>query len=488
MIKQHLTIRSELAWLLTAVMSAAFISLFISFEAGALSLLFMAAAWWTWQHPENGFQLLLVILPILPMFKITQTIGTITLLKDVIIITLFVRQFLWPFITQTLPYRRNALFLPIAALTTWTVFEVFQADALLLGILRARDILLYLLLYFAVLYLPHSWPLMKERARLLIYGFAITLVLSVYQWYFAFDSSVLRFDPVRQIWIPRLSSTLGHPSVFGQYLIVIFCLLAAYSTCAVSRLSKTALLLLAAATVPAIFLTYSRAVWLGLAVAAVTLAASFFLQAYYAKQKNMRKFTYAACVLVIIVIALGPLLHQLPLFDYVRSFLDPAYQSNAARLEFLARLLASQSNSDAIFGKGLGDVLQQNFRTTDLALFDVASGSSRAVQLAKNSTLVDNQYLKTWVEMGLIGLLIYLWLYWTITKSIWSLYQPEQKSTDNNLVRMSRLWMSGFLAAFIVQAFFIDIWDVFPTNALFWIVAAFVSAAQTPTTEQKLPL
>ncbi|HLD25684.1 MAG TPA: hypothetical protein VJC05_01405, partial [Candidatus Andersenbacteria bacterium] len=154
-----------------------------------------------------------------------------------------------------------------------------------------------------------------------------------------------------------------------------------------------------------------------------------------------------------------------PVGVYVRSALDPTYGSNEERIEFAARLIAPMANVEALVGRGLGDVLVQNFRAVDLQAIDIAAGAAREVQLTKNATLVDNQWLKTFVEMGLAGLLIYGWMFWRVGKQAWQ------------VTEITGLWGLGFLAAFIIQGFFIDIWDIFPTNAAFWVVAAMVSGA-----------
>jgi hypothetical protein len=130
----------------------------------------------------------------------------------------------------------------------------------------------------------------------------------------------------------------------------------------------------------------------------------------------------------------------------------------------------------ALFGAGLGDVTLQNFREVDVTAFDVTSGASRTVQLAKNATLVDNQYLKTFIEMGLAGLLLYAWLYWRVFRGALRVTGYELPTT-----RIIGLWGIGFLASFLVQAFFIDIWDIFPTNLAFWLIAALVSREQVKT-------
>src|SRR3989338_4533647 len=232
-------VQASLAWIIIGGLVAAFIALFFSWQLGFFCLLFMATAWWVWDNPEPGFWLLIVLAPILPMLKVTQTIGTATLVKDVIILTLFIRQFLWPLIQQTLPYRRAALTAPIMWLFVWTMIETVRADnGLLLGVLRARDIILYALLYLGVLYLPHSRKLMKQRLFWLLAATCVVLLLGIYQWWWAMDSAVLRFDPVREIWIPRISSVLAHPSIFGQYVVSVALLVGALAVFSGSRRVK----------------------------------------------------------------------------------------------------------------------------------------------------------------------------------------------------------------------------------------------------------
>lgn len=469
--------RNEFAWILIAVLVSAVISLFLSLQLGFMMLIFLAAAWWVWEYPEEGFLWFILVAPILPMLKITQTIGTTTLIKDVIILTLFLKTFLWPLITKRLSYRRNVFVIPILILLGWTAFETLRADSLVLGILRARDITLYMFLYFGVLYLPHNREIMKTRVKWAIAGLIVIMMLGVYQWFFAVDSTVLRFDPVRNIWIPRLSSVMAHPSIFGQYLVTAALLaLAGIAQYKKSRIG-VAWLALFVALLPLIFITYSRAVWIGL-VSGVALM--FLVFVGYEVMYRMRKRTIVKSVLVgagILILVSVVMLKFTPVGLYVRSAIDPSYGSNEERLEFMARLIGPITNTEAMIGKGLGDVLAQNFREVDLGVYDIASGSSRSVQLTKNRTLVDNQYLKSFVETGLVGLLIYALLFWVFLKSAVTMFRGSTSKHTSKHSLVVKLWGVGFLAAFVVQGLFIDIWDIFPTNALFWIVAALVSVS-----------
>ena len=464
--------RNEFACILIAVLVSAFISFFLSFQLGFFMLLFLAAAWWVWEHPEPGFLLLLLIAPVLPMLKITQSIGTATLIKDVIILTLFLKTFLWPLLTKKLPYRRNVFVFPILILLAWTAFETLRADSLVLGILRARDITLYMFLYFGVLYLPHSKQIMKERVRWVIAGLITIMCLGIYQWFFAADSTVMRYDPVREIWIPRLSSAMAHPSIFGQYLVTAALLALAFITR--YKKSKQGLIwsILFIALLPLIFITYSRAVWIGLVVGGGLMLLVYIGQEIIHRISKKTLIKSALIFIGVIVLGSTLVLKFTPVGIYVRSAIDPSYGSNEERLVFVARLIGPLTNTEALIGKGLGDVLTQNFREVDLEIYDIASGSSRSVQLTKNRTLVDNQYIKSFVETGLVGLLIYALLFWVFFKSAITEFRDSP-----SYIKIIKLWGVGFLAAFVVQGLFIDIWDVFPTNALFWIVAALMSVS-----------
>lgn len=475
-----MTHRNEFAWMLIAVAVTACIALFINLQTGFYALLFAAVAWWAWMNAEESLLFFILLAPLLPMFKVTQTLGNFTLVKDVIIGTLFFKQFLLPLVTQRLPYRRNIFLLPGLMLLGWVSISTLQADSLTLGILRARDIVLYMMLYMAVLYLPASKEIILERAKWFLVGLGGLLMLALYQWFFAPDGAVLRFDPARSIWIPRISSTFAHPTVFGEYLNLAVAFFTAIFI-VIKKQSRWLAALGVLILLPFIYLTYSRGVWLGLLFCWGAMAASLLIHRLHIGTLSRTVWVRVAGSLVVFILILSAITAFTPVGTFVRSAVDPTYPSNQIRLQFVNRLIASTSDTQALFGKGLGDIVQQVINTTvDITGEDVASGDSRSVQLSKDSTLVDNQHLKTFIEMGLVGLLLYFWVYVTIIKGSFTLSQ----NTQYGMGQIIGFTCIGFVAAFVVQGLFVDIWDVFPTNALFWIVAALVSVSLVPVPEE----
>lgn len=473
MITRALTIQRELAWALVVVSVAATVALIVSPQLAFFLLLFAVLGWWTWHNPTPAFGVLVVISPFLPMLKITQTLGLMTLMKDVIIITLFLRLVFVPLLQRRLPYRRNMLLAPIFALLVWVAVALARADVVTLGILRTRDIGLYILAYFAVLYLPRKKMFWRSQFWLFIMSAIVVAGLAIWQWFMAPDSAVLRFDPARAVWIPRASSIMAHPSVLGEYMVMVVGLLASVMIVLAGWwrvVSAGAIIVL----FPLIYLTYSRAVWIALVVGLGVLGVVYIWKIFRDRGLGRRLvWTTLSVVLVgVLMFLIG--LRTTSLDVFIRSAVDPTYGSNFERLEFMARLISPLQSGDAIIGMGLGDVLQQNFRTVEINTFDIASGADRSVQLAKNSTLVDNQYLKTFIEMGLIGLIIYGWLFWRMARGAWWLVMTDG-SGPRRVDKIIGLWAIGFLAAFVTQALFIDIWDIFPTNLAWWVIAGLVS-------------
>ncbi len=463
-------VRDSIAWGSIALAASVLVGVTLGIQAAVFCLLAAFIAWWTWNNPEESFLLLIALSPLLPMLKVTQTIGNATLVKDVIIIVLFCRTFLMPLLTQRLPYRKNALFAPVLMLAAWALIEVLHAGVTALSILRLRDIGLYMLLYFGVLYLSHSAQAMKIRFFVFLATLGITGLLGIFQFISLPDSTVLRFDPEREVWIPRIASTFAHPTVFAEYLITgaVFLLGVVLlgkrnlQTAVYSLLGLLAICIL-------LYFTYTRAGWIGFAGGIAAMLFTYLLSAYKGKKPSAR---WVIAGLGAAIIVLYGLISFTPVGTFLRTAIDPSYASNADRIMFVVQLISRTSNADAIWGKGLGNVISFAYEGGDATAFDIASGESRTIQRTKDQTLVDNQYIKTFIEMGIVGVVFTFWLFWRFFLASWYAFKSN-KNTAHTL----GIAGIGFLVSFMIQAAFVDIWDVYPTNAIFWTFAALLSAS-----------
>jgi hypothetical protein len=441
-----------------------FLGLFFSVQAGLLMLVGAWAAAFAWKYPKYAFWTLLFFAPILPILKITETLSLITPLKDFIIVALFLRVVVFPILRKEDPYRRNVVLVPIILLVVWAVFGALRADSHLLGILRLRDILLYVPMLWIARGLIVSQKDFTNFLKIIFTTVALTLSLAIVQLVFFADGAVLRFDPSSSSWIPRASSVLAHPNNLGSYLIIVLPIVFAYAwkKLEFSR-ERIFIALVAIVGAAVIYSTYSRSVWVAFAA---TILALIIINVGQKKKINGKYL-----ILGLIIIAVGAFAFP-RVGNLLRTAIDPTYGSNAERLQILTGLVASTTNTSAMIGRGLGDVYQGTGREINISLSDIVSADTQNVRTAKDRTFVDNAVIKTWIETGLAGLIIVSFLLWRVLRLAWNMVKTG--NTDKE-----KTFAVGFFSAtigLVVMSFFLDIPEVFPIALYWWTFVGILEA------------
>ncbi|TSC63740.1 MAG: hypothetical protein G01um1014106_412 [Parcubacteria group bacterium Gr01-1014_106] len=458
---------------LLAMFGVSVIALFLGLFFSALSgLLFSAAAWValaTWRYPWPAFLLLIAVAPFLLILKATVVLGPITLLKDIVILTLFVRSLRGDGVFLSAPLR-----VPIIALLVWNMIAFLRADAFALGVLRLRDLLLYVLL------LPIAARLVQtpERRRTFFTVFlgtaALVLALGVFQWFLFPDSMVLRFDAARQIWIPRVASVLAHPNHLGGYLVFVVALAAGIAWtrgCAWrARISAGALI---CASVVAAYFTYSRSAWIAVPLA---LGSTVLIAGAH------RAFRAVGAIVLLLLLAAGVAFAIPATRDYIRAVANPAYQSNRTRLDIFAGSLSEVSNVGVLIGEGLGDTATVLQRTADISVHDIVAGEVREAQIAKARTFVDNGVVKTWVEQGTVGLVIVGWIAVRLLHLGFRTFRAG--IAESRAIGMA---MGVLVCGLFALWFLLDVPDMFPANLYFWVFAGLLTAAEVSNSKSQIP-
>jgi signal transduction histidine kinase len=96
--------------------------------------------------------------------------------------------------------------------------------------------------------------------------------------------------------------------------------------------------------------------------------------------------------------------------------------------------------------------------------------------------LIDGQYIRTLPEVGIIGLLAFLWLLWTIYKSSLGIY----KQMNDNLYKGLVL---GFMAGFIglaVHALTANTFIIIRIMEPFWFIAGIIMVLPAVKKEEEL--
>ncbi|TSC72428.1 MAG: hypothetical protein G01um101438_512 [Parcubacteria group bacterium Gr01-1014_38] len=442
--------------------TALFLGLFFSAQAG---LLFLAAAWvavGTWRYPWPAFLLLIATAPFLLILKATVVLGPLTVLKDVVILTLFLQSLRGG--GSLLP---PALRVPVLALVAWDLVTFVRADAFALGLLRLRDLLLYIPLLVIAARQIHTTERQRTFFTVFLGTAGLILLLAGIQRLQFPDSMVLRFDAARQVWIPRVSSVLAHPNHLGGYLVFTLALAAAVTGIrGLPRGLRLGAGILTAAGLVATTLTYSRSAWIAVPVALISAA----VLPRVALAPRAVGAAFLTMVLFGSAVLAVPRVRQ-----FVRAVADPAYQSNKTRLEIAAGSLVGISNVGAVIGEGLGDTTTLLQRTAEISLYDIVSAGAQEVQVAKARTFVDNGVVKTWVEQGAIGLVIVGW----IAAHLVRLGLLALRHATDPETRAIGVAATAAVCGLAVLWLFLDVTDMFPANLYFWTFAGLVAGARS---------
>jgi O-antigen ligase len=442
-----------------------FLGLFFSAQAGLLLLAGAWAAAFSWKYPKRVFWLLLFFVPILSILKITETFSLVTPLKDFIIVALFLRVVIFPILRKEDPYRRNAILVPIILLVVCAIIGALRADSHLLGILRLRDILLYIPMLWIARGLIVSRKDFVNFLKVIFATVSLVLSLAFIQLIFFADGTVLRLDPSNGSWIPRASSVLAHPNNLGSYLIIILPIVFAFAWRKFKFFRERILaVLIAIAGAIIVYSTYSRSVWMAFAV---TILALILINVRQRKKNHVKYFIFGAIVVAIGVFAF-PRVGNL-----LRTVVDPTYGSNSERLQILTDLVASSTNTSTLIGRGLGDIYQGTDREINISLSDIVSADTQNVRTAKDRTFVDNAVIKTWTETGLAGLIIVSFLLWRVLCLAWGV-------AINGKTDKEKTFAVGFFSAtigLVVMSFFLDIPEVFPIALYWWTFIGILEAS-----------
>ena len=88
-----------------------------------------------------------------------------------------------------------------------------------------------------------------------------------------------------------------------------------------------------------------------------------------------------------------------------------------------------------------------------------------------------NLYVKIWLEMGLVGLIVFLWI---VGESLWNglrhLYKRNSFNPDSTLLLQ---WSVASVIAFLVSGLVIPNLDAYPPNYYFWLLLGLLSRAKT---------
>ena len=307
------------------------------------------------------------------------------------------------------------------------------------GLLYTLRYIEYFLLYILVVNHIHS----RKQIKFFLGAFFITCaIVSVY--------GIIQIPQGIRVSAP-FEGQVGEPNTFGGYLLFIFCLALGISLKKVPknlRLAMAGLIILI--SFPFLY-TLSRASY-------IAIIFSFLTFILFSKRKLVLITVMTTIAVSVLVIRPEAVLERV---KYTFAFEDESlakigdvyldYSSSARIFSWVDSFQTWKKHP--ILGRGISGI-----------------------------GLIDGQYIRTLPEMGIIGLLAFLWLLWTIYKSSLGIY----KQMDDNLYKGLTL---GFMAGFIglaVHALTANTFIIIRIMEPFWFIAGIIMVLPKVKEEEEL--
>lgn len=371
-----------------------------------------------------------------------------------------------------IPY--NPIFLPLIAFVSFSFLTILNPalPSLIQGVMGWRFLSSSLLLFFAGFYA------FSDRRR-------IWRVLTLFSWVgilvalYGLVQLIRGYTPTEQAWINNLSATMIIENAGGRYRLMsttgsgvdlgfLLCLniLALVGQTLATRQGRTWRVGALGLMSVVLIYTYVRTAWM-----ALLLGLTFLLLARFWYIKGIR----LAFPLILGMGITLMLLLPFGLASVANQFDNLALRS---RLGSLSNPFADRSINDRLHTwDTIWDVIQEH--PLGLGTGTTGAASLRyASTIPSELTVIDNTYLKIVVEMGWLGLAIFLWLVFTV---LWQSWRAIAQLSGAD--RILGLGLAACFVAFLLLLVFGEYIELNPGRSLIWILMGFLCSLPRLTRE-----
>jgi len=256
--------------------------------------------------------------------------------------------------------------------------------------------------------------------------------------------------------VVRMQSFLAGPNQLGSYLLIPIFISLVYLISAKSNKLKLLLTVYCLLLIFSLFYTYSRSAWLAFAAGLVVLILIKIKQRYPLK-------TFLITMSAIFVVLIG-LLIFIQYQPFGIKFADVYINHQGSNLERFSRLQASfETIIKTPWGLGIGQ-----------------AGQAQLHSMSATALISENWYLQIGVELGILGLIIYLLVIYHFLKNLWQTLKFLTGKFGHDL---SLAVFSGFIVLSL-HAMFLHTWSDISTALTFWFLVGLI-LTQTSTKLQK---
>jgi hypothetical protein len=441
-------------------------------------------------RPESGVVMLMAYTPFEPFLLkfVPDDVYVYTRYASEMVIYVLIASLAWRYLARRMKVPLTPIDLPFVMLLLVAVTSiVINAVPALSAVLGVRQIIRFILLFFAVVYLMPKEKFIKSMTVMMGVIVVLQAGLGLVQAASggAIDDFLLPSEGkflegiqltagTQQFWSQgtRIFATMGRYDQLGQFLCLFLLLGAGLLYFAGRQRDVRTLWIVMVMGLPALLLTLSRASWFGFVLGLLIIAA------YFMRDRRFRVGAVVAIVLAAGYVAYSGLVVRYLIESPEQTIVERFFESFS-----LARFQGEYY--------GLGRVywmVQTPFVVATSPFFGVGpsmygGGAAAALHNTKvydalglpfgvygTDGYIDNNWFSLWGELGTIGVLVYLWMFVVLLLMSVRVFRKAHEPYVKGLA----LGFVGVIFAVSFQAFLATAFEIRTLAVYFWIYAAFV--------------
>ncbi len=338
------------------------------------------------------------------------------------------------------PDRRTRLTKPILALVLVGVaYTILDLTSLSINIEGFRAMFQYMFVFFIAFYLTDRPANTKGLLAIAVIIGTLMALFGIYQW--MIKAPMLgRWTDAAEMVRTRVFSITTSPNALGSQMAMLLPIASGLFMQEKNWLKKVLWLGAAGAMAVCLVFTFSRGAWLALAGAIAVTGILYD-----------RRILIAGIIAAVIAVLFIPAVNQ-----RITYLFTPEYMMKSAQSGRISRWLEAydQMRNNPLFGAGLGHF------------------GGAVANRHYGTFYVDNYYIKTLAEMGLVGLTLFGWL---ILRTLQEGYLAMKQLASPGLKFMAAGMFVGLLAI-VLHNGVENIFEIPYLNTYFWLVAGLLAA------------
>ena len=266
--------------------------------------------------------------------------------------------------------------------------------------------------------------------------------------------------------LPYLSSTIGQKNWISNYLAMIFPMIFSYFLLEKTKNKKLVYFIFLSTVYATLMICQSRGIWISISLAAIlAIYCIFKFKLFEVFRKNKKWLTLLLITFLIITIIYStdnPLNKSaITVPQRALSTLDEQDPSINTRL-LIWRTTFKMIKGRPIFGSGIG-TFRMNYLDYQAQLL---KENPNYIKYYTKAGEAHNEYLQMWAELGLIGLGLFLLIFYFIYRSVFKFFKRKEDTQDKLIV----LSLITGITCFMIHSLFCFPLHVPVLGSIFFII------------------